>query len=117
MPENLTQQVIENSGFTFARGWSPDSQQFAYTAFSPTARVPAQRTVYDLYIYSRQDGTTRRITHDDAEEMDPAWSPDGRWLAYISSHSGHPTLMILSEADGSLVHTEPLYAYNLDWRP
>ncbi len=116
-PRNLSSDVTDDSGFTFAQNWSPDSQQFIYTTFSPAAVATGQRTIYDLYLYSIRDGTTRRITHDAAEEMSPAWSPDGRWLAYISSLNGRPTLIVRSEPDGVLLHTEPLYAYSLDWRP
>jgi dipeptidyl aminopeptidase/acylaminoacyl peptidase len=37
------------------------------------------------------DGTPERVTTTDAREFQPAWSPDGRWLAYVtwSSAGGH----------------------------
>ncbi len=33
----------------------------------------------------------RRLTHDDAWEFKPAWSPDGKWIAYVtwSMEGGH----------------------------
>jgi Tol biopolymer transport system component len=55
--------------------WSPLSDEIAYDAADA-------KGIYDLYILDRKTGETRRITHDAADDGDPAWSPTGKLLAY-----------------------------------
>ena len=35
-------------------------------------------------IYVSEDGAPRRLTSGDAWEYKPTWSPDGRWIAYVT---------------------------------
>ena len=35
-------------------------------------------------IYVQRDGAPRRLTSGDAWEYKPVWSPDGRWIAYVT---------------------------------
>ena len=58
---------------------------------------------------ARPDGTRRRhIVPRFAEYLtyaNPAWSPDGRWIAYVRVDNGHETSELwLVRADGSRLH-------------
>jgi dipeptidyl aminopeptidase/acylaminoacyl peptidase len=70
--------------------WSPDGRTIAYV----TKRgVDPDRTLnYDLYLIEARAGTTeRQLTHFAGADLDPywesypAWSPDGRHIAYLRS--------------------------------
>jgi TolB protein len=51
------------------------------------------------------DGSgAHRITHDDAPEGNPAWSPDGRWLAYSRQLRENVRELWLVHPDGSQAH-------------
>ena len=58
---------------------SPDGRRLAFSALT------------HLYVMALPDGTPRRLTAGSAREFQPAWSPDGRWLAYVTwtSQGGH----------------------------
>jgi Tol biopolymer transport system component len=42
----------------------------------------------------------QRITHDRGQDSDPAWSPDGEWLAYVSDRDGNDEIYII-KTDGT----------------
>jgi Tol biopolymer transport system component/imidazolonepropionase-like amidohydrolase len=44
-----------------------------------------------LYVMDWPDGTPRRLTDMEITEAQPTWSPDGRWIAYVtwSEDGGH----------------------------
>ena len=58
---------------------SPDGTRLAFSALTR------------LYTMSLPDGTPTRVTSGDRREFHPAWSPDGRWLAYVTweAEGGH----------------------------
>lgn len=59
---------------------SPDGSRVAYTV----TEVSADRTrnVTHIWLVSTNGGEPKRLTTDEADEITPRWSPDGKWLAY-----------------------------------
>jgi Tol biopolymer transport system component len=43
---------------------------------------------FDIWVLSMSDRKTHAVIHTAANEMTPEFSPDGRWLAYVSNESG-----------------------------
>jgi serine/threonine-protein kinase len=67
--------------------WSPDGTTFAF--FEEGESGEAQGVFqFDIWVLSMSDRTTRPIIRTAANEVTPEFSPDGRWLAYVSSESG-----------------------------
>jgi Tol biopolymer transport system component len=71
---------------------SPDGQHVA---------VEAQDNGDDIWVIDLRRGTTTRLTFDAGEDETPAWSPDGRWVAYASSRAGQPRTIYRRASDGS----------------
>jgi len=65
---------------------SPDGKWVAYTV--STVDAAADKSDTDVWIAS-WDGTVHlRMTTSPESESAPRWSPDGRWLAFLSSRPG-----------------------------
>jgi dipeptidyl aminopeptidase/acylaminoacyl peptidase len=69
-------------------------QRIGEPALSPDGRHAVYPvTVYDdekdkgeadLYLVATEGGPSRRLTSMSGNESEPAWSPDGRWLAFVA---------------------------------
>lgn len=54
----------------------------------------------DIWIIGTDGSDPRRLTDDPAREMDPTWSPDGSWFAFVRGPYESPTV-VLERPDGS----------------
>ena len=70
-----------------------------HPAVSPDGRLVAFAALGDLWVMP-VDGTPRRLTDDPALDTEPAWSPDGRSLAYCSDRIGGMNLWIRDMTNG-----------------
>jgi TolB protein len=79
-----------------AISWSPDGAQLAVTLYNDPG--PSQIALVPLTTNSRQVGHV--LTGTPGGALDPAWSPDGAWLAY-AAHEGLATEVHVVRPDGS----------------
>lgn len=65
--------------------FSPDSKTIAYTCRKKTGLEYAVSTNSDIYLYDIASGETRNLTEGMmGYDINPAFSPDGKWLAWES---------------------------------
>ena len=87
---------------------------------SPDGRTLAFAALDRLYVRPIPDGEPRRLTDLDLVEAQPAWSPDGAWIAFVtwSSDGGH---LYKVRADGSAppvrLSTRPAIFQHPAWSP
>ena len=65
----------------FPTSWSPDGHELAFTEFQPL-------TGADIWVLDRRTRTRRPLVRTVFDESWARFSPDGRWIAYMSNESG-----------------------------
>jgi tricorn protease len=60
--------------------WSPDSRWLAYSA-------PADNLTTVMYLYNAASAAIAPVTTDRYDSFSPAWSPDGKWLYFLSNRT------------------------------
>jgi eukaryotic-like serine/threonine-protein kinase len=96
-PLNLFWQLADGSGGLerLATGedtqtpnsWSPDGQLLAFVEVTPTTGI-------DIWVLRLSDRKAHPFLRTPFLESAPRFSPDGRWLAYVSDESGRAEVFV-----------------------
>jgi Tol biopolymer transport system component len=112
---------VEELDEIFNPTWAPDGHAIAFTGMT--------RGLADLYVYDLTAARLRRLTNDAFADLQPAWSPDGRWIAIATDRFssdlgrlavGDYRLALVDPASGAI---EPVRAFdagkhiNPQWSP
>ena len=101
-PQGSIGEAAEYSGPAL----SPDEQQVVVALIDPEVHAR------DLWILSRVDGQRRRLTSDPVDELNPLWSPDGKWIFFTANKNGVRSIYrVPAGGDGP---SEPVLASNED---
>jgi Tol biopolymer transport system component len=94
---------------------SPDSSKIAVRGQEMEKAKPS------VWIYDAAGGTRKRLTSDEANEGQPAWSPKGDRVAYLSYRNGLGDLFVRaadgSGADQQLTSNTALHEFAPSWSP
>jgi len=95
--------------------WSPDSARLVYVSYT----FAGTDGFLHLHTISADGGDSRRIVTGPQFNMHPAWSPDGRTIAFCSNRHGNPEIY-LCDADGGGVRritSDPAMDQHPSWSP
>ena len=125
-PDGSGQTQVTSAGLGCCRGdehpnWSPDGSKIAFS--SDRDSFFGDREIYVVNAGgSGLDAGLRRLTNNSLDDFKPAWSPDGRTIAFTSrpfNANGRAALWVMN-ADGSgqtQLTTNPADDADPDWQP
>jgi tricorn protease len=103
--------------------WLAAAAEIQNAAISPTGVRAVFEAHGDILTVPAEHGDVRNLTATPgAAERDPAWSPNGQWIAYFSDASGEYTLRLKDQrgrqpARMIALEPEPSFYYTPTWSP
>jgi len=67
--------------------WSKDGSLFSFEENNPTTKS-------DIWVYNTRDSSATSFLNTPNSETEPAFSPDGKWIAYTSDRTGKLEIMM-----------------------
>jgi dipeptidyl aminopeptidase/acylaminoacyl peptidase len=77
---------------------APDGKTVVYAV--STSDLPRAKRTTQIWLMDADGRNPRQITDGDKSNGSPVFSPDGRWIAFISSRDGGPNLYVMPAAGG-----------------
>ncbi len=90
---NDTQKIVDTRGACIVTGWSRDGRYLVVDTQDP-------KTGFDVQKIDLATKTMTPVVHGPGDEVAPALSPDGKWLAYVSADSGAPEVYLTAFPSG-----------------
>lgn len=77
---------------------SPDGKSIIYAV--ATSELARAKRVSHIWMMNIDGGSPRQLTSGEKGESSPMFSPDGKWILYISSKEGSPQIYLMPTGGG-----------------
>ena len=103
--------------------WSPDGRTltFASDRLAPVVLHPVRNRegfgTYAIYNLDLATGNISELVHTFGDDHSPAWSPDGRRLAFIADRNGTPNIFLYDTTDSTVTELTDVLGgvFSLTW--
>lgn len=107
--ENGRDSYVDAAQYINSWDIAPDGARLCFEGRGEIFSVPAKK------------GVTRRLTQSpNVHERNVSWSPDGKYIAYISDETGEDQLYMRPQEGGeaiALTTQNDVYPYEIEWSP
>src|SRR5262245_23053399 len=79
---------------------SPDGSRAVYTVRTPVIEGEKSEFVTHIHIAKSDGSESRQLTRGEKSSDGPQWSPDGKWLFFVSARTGKNNLFRISPDGG-----------------
>ncbi len=121
-PGGLTPPATSSPGSTASPGSASSGSPATSGAIDVSAlvgRITFSTGTDDPYVVNANGSGLRKLTSNPANDFDPAWSPDGRMIAFRSERDGNTEIYLMA-ADGSTqrnLSRDPSDDWGPTWSP
>ncbi len=88
MSRSITIEDLYQFQFLSKPRVSPDGERVAFVVTTIDERKHAYRS--SIWVVPASGGEAKQLTRGTASTHSPSWSPDGRWLAFVSERESEP---------------------------
>ncbi|GAB5493230.1 MAG: S9 family peptidase [Phototrophicaceae bacterium] len=95
MPRVMTIDDLFKFEWLQAGKLSPDGTKVAYTVTHIEGEKGEEKEYSTLYLLDITSGNSRKMTSGQQKDTTPAWSPDGKTIAFVSDRNEKPQIYLL----------------------
>lgn len=111
-------RLTDDSAFeTYNVSWSPDGQSIAFQGTVYGGEAGIGLDVYRIDLGAPQ--SLRNLSYSRGSDVQPAWSPDGTQIAYVSNREANQRLYLVAPDGSNLreITTDTSLVLDLAWSP
>ena len=88
-------------------------------SLSPSGKRAAIAAHGEIFTIATDRGEAQRVTESYRRESDPRWSPDGKWIAFLSDRTGREEVFVADERGNNLkkLSDSDTEKSSLEWAP
>jgi Tol biopolymer transport system component len=108
-------QITQNSSEDLEPDWSPDGTQIIFSTYRNGNSEIYVMDVSCVRWLEDCERSALRLTHHPAQDRFPAWSPDGRQIAFVSNRTGNDEIFLMDEQGNNV--RQLTFTVSSDWHP
>jgi len=98
---------------------SPDGSKVLYAVRQAVMTEDRSDYVNQIFLCNADGSNTLQVTQGEKNNSNPKWSPDGKWIAFVSNREGKNNLYVISPSGGEAEKLTDVKTgvNNFEWSP